>query len=164
VAFVAQGTLSDQRGCEADVEALRQELITNFVAPASIISHVANEFALRGAGTIVVTSSVAGDVARGSNYVYGSAKGALSSFARGLRGRFDRTRIRIVTVKPGPIDTPMTRHLRKGLLWSTPERIAPSIVAAMDRGARVVYVPGYWRLVTLVLRHLPERVLSRLKL
>ena len=53
-------------------------------------------------------SSVAGDRGRESNYVYGTAKGAVSIFAQGLRNRLARAGVKVVTIKPGAVDTPMT--------------------------------------------------------
>ena len=89
----------------------------------------------------------------------------VQTYAAGLRHRFAPRGIKVVTIKPGFIDTPMTAGFDKaGPLWSTPARIAPTIVAAIDAGRPEVYTPWFWRWIMLVIRLIPERVFKRLKL
>ena len=105
------------------------EMRTNFIAPASLLAELANRFAARGSGTLVGISSVAGDRARRGNYVYGTAKGALSLFLAGLRARLREKGVRVVTVKPGFVDTPMAEWT--GL--SSDQMIQPEDCAAVVR-------------------------------
>ena len=163
-ALIAQGTLSDQAACEADFERTAAEWRTNFMAPASLAAELANRFEARGAGTIAVIGSVAGDRGRKTNYVYGTAKGALATFLQGLRGRLHGKGVAVVTVKPGFVDTPMTASFRKGLLWATPDQVAGGIVRAMERGAPEVYLPWFWWPIMFILRHVPERIFVKLKI
>ena len=163
-ALVAQGTLADQAACEADFALTQREWTTNFIAPASLASRLAGRFEKAGSGVLVVISSVAGDRGRRSNYVYGTAKGALSLFLAGLRARLHARGVRVVTVKPGFVDTPMTAAFRKGALWASPDRVARGIVRAFERGSGEVYLPGYWRPIMFVIRHIPERLFVRLRL
>ncbi len=143
--LVAHGTLPDQAACQASFEAARAELDTNFVSVVSLLTRVANYLEKRGAGTIAVISSVAGDRGRQSNYVYGTAKGAVSIFLQGLRNRLHRRGVRVVTIKPGFVDTPMTANFPKnralgrrtvGRPWRIPGRVrrrrrrVPSLVLA----------------------------------
>ncbi|MFM7774556.1 MAG: short-chain dehydrogenase, partial [Candidatus Kapaibacterium sp.] len=72
--------------------------------------------------------------------------------------------INVVTIKPGFVDTPMTAHVPKNVLFATPQRVARDIVRAMDKGSDMVYVPGFWRYVMLIIRHIPERIFKRLGL
>jgi NAD(P)-dependent dehydrogenase (short-subunit alcohol dehydrogenase family) len=60
-----------------------------------------------------VISSVAGDRGRQSNYVYGSAKSAVTAFTSGLRQRLAKHGVKVVTIKPGFVDTP-ARHAADG--------------------------------------------------
>ena len=106
----------------------------------------------------------AGDRGRRSNYVYGAAKTAIDHFAEGLRCRFAGTNVRIVTIKPGFVDTPMTAEFRKGFLWASPEAVAASIHSAVLRGREVVYVPWFWRWIMLVIRTIPGWLFKRLPL
>lgn len=164
VALIAHGTLSDQKACEADYRVAEQELRTNFLSVVSLLTPLANRFEAQRGGTIAVISSVAGDRGRGSNYVYGTAKGALSLFLQGLRNRLHPTGVRVVTLKPGFVDTPMTSEVKKNALFATPETVGQGIVRAIDGGPEVVYLPTFWRFVMLVIRAVPEPLFKRLKL
>ena len=115
-------------------------------------------------GTLAVISSVAGDRGRAGNYVYGSAKAAVSAYASGLRQRFRGGAVNVLTIKPGFVDTPMTRDFRKGPLWAAPERVAHGIVRAIDRRRSVAYLPWFWWPVMRVITHLPEFVFRRIGL
>jgi short-subunit dehydrogenase len=164
IALVAHGTLPQQAECEADFEAARAALHTNFVGPASLASALARRMEGRGRSTIAVIGSVAGDRGRRSNYVYGAAKGGLAIFLEGLRHRLYGSGVNVLTVKPGFVDTPMTRGFAKGPLWASPERVAAGIVRAIDRRAHVAYIPWFWRLVMAAIRALPDRVFLRTRL
>jgi decaprenylphospho-beta-D-erythro-pentofuranosid-2-ulose 2-reductase len=164
VALIAHGTLGDQKASERDWELAERELRTNFLSAASLLTHLGNRFEAQRGGTIAVISSVAGDRGRQSNYVYGSAKAALSTFAAGLRNRLFKAGVHVVTVKPGFVDTPMTAHLPKNALFVGPDKIARGIVRAIERKRDVVYLPWFWRWILLVIRSVPERVFKRLSL
>ncbi len=59
----------------------------------------------------------------------------------------------------------MTAHIvKKGALWATPEAVAAGIIHAIDKKRDVVYLPGFWRLIMLIIKHIPERIFKRLKL
>jgi len=162
--LVAHGTLSDQKACEDSAELTVQELTTNGVSAVVVLTHVAQLFESRRTGTIAVISSVAADRGRQSNYVYGSAKALVSAFLSGLRQRLWKSGVAVVTIKPGFVDTPMTAAFPKGFLWAKPDRVAADIVRAIDRGTPVAYVPGFWRLIMLIIKLIPERIFVRLKL
>ena len=112
----------------------------------------------------MVISSVAGDRGRQSNYVYGSAKAAVTTFLQGLRNRLHPAGVQVLTVKPGFVDTPMTSAFPKGPLWASPEQIARGIHRAIQKRKDVVYLPGFWRLIMRVIREIPEAVFKRLSL
>ena len=162
--LIAHGNLSDQKACERSVEATMRDLQTNFLSAVSLLTHIANDFEAQGHGCIAVISSVAGDRGRMSNYVYGTAKGALTIFMQGLRQRLHRAGVQVLTIKPGFVDTPMTRDFKKGLLWVGPDRIARGIVGAIDGNKSVVYLPGFWRGIMAGIGAIPERVFCRLSL
>jgi decaprenylphospho-beta-D-erythro-pentofuranosid-2-ulose 2-reductase len=162
--LLAHGTLSDQKACESSVELTMRELNTNGLSFVALLTRIAAKFEQRKAGTIVVISSVAGDRGRQSNYVYGSAKALVTAFTSGLRQRLYASGVTVVTIKPGFVDTPMTAAFPKGALWAKPQKIAAGIVSAVDRSATVLYLPGFWRLIMLVIRSIPETVFRRLKL
>jgi hypothetical protein len=123
--------------------------------------HLANA----GQGTLALIGSVAGDRGRKSNYVYGAAKGMVTRYAQGLQHRFAGSNVKIVLIKPGPTDTPMTAQLKaQGAKLASVEAVAKGIVNAIDRGQAVVYVPGKWRLIMWVIRHLPGVVFNKLNI
>ena len=162
--LIAHGTLSDQRACEESVELTMREMNTNALSVIALATRVGAVFGRKRSGTLVVISSVAGDRGRSSNYVYGSAKAAVTAFMSGLRQRLHGQGVCVITIKPGFVDTPMTAAFAKGLLWAKPATIAAGIVRAMDRKSSVVYLPFFWRPVMLAVRMVPERLFRRLTL
>lgn len=160
--LVAHGAFPEQAASEESSVVLSNCLDENFVSAAVIAQTCAQQLASQQHGTLAVVSSVAGDRGRKSNYSYGAAKAGLDAFLQGLQGRFSGTQVKIVNIKPGMIKSPMTAGMKQGLFWSTPEIIAPQMERAITRGSKVVYVPGYWRLIMLVIRLLPTRVLAAL--
>ena len=163
-ALIAHGTLSDQAACEASVETMMQEFATNALSAMALCTLLANRFAAQRHGTIAVISSVAGDRGRQSNYVYGSAKAALSAFTSGMRQRLHSQGVKMVTIKPGFVDTPMTAAFKKGVLWASPATAARYIVPAIIKGTPVLYVPWFWRPVMAMIRAVPEFIFQRLRL
>jgi len=164
IALIAHGTLPNQKRCEQAFDELRQEIEINALSTMSLLSTLANYFERRQRGSIAVISSVAGDRGRQSNYVYGTAKSAISTYLQGLRNRLASHGVSVVTIKPGFVDTPMTADFPKGLLWSSPDRVAAGIYKAIAKRKDVVYVPFYWRYVMLVLRAVPESIFKRMRL
>jgi decaprenylphospho-beta-D-erythro-pentofuranosid-2-ulose 2-reductase len=162
--LIAYGTLSNQPACQKSAELTVQELTTNGVSVAALLTRIAERFEARRTGTIAVISSVAGDRGRQSNYVYGSAKALVTSFLSGLRQRLRNSGVTVITIKPGFVDTPMTAQFRKGPLWAKPAQVAAGIVRAMDRSTAVVYLPGFWRPIMFMIRAVPETLFQRLKL
>ena len=166
VALVAYGSLTDSARADSDAQYLVSELSANFTSAALWAQSLAERMAADSAngGTIAVISSVAGDRGRGSNHAYGAAKAGLTAFCSGLRARMKARRVHVVTIKPGFIDSPMTAHIaRKGALWATPETIATGIINGIDKKRDVVYLPGFWRLIMLIIMHVPEGIFKRLK-
>ena len=164
IIFIAHGTLSDQKACEASFDETLKELQTNCLSVISLLTHVANRFEEQKRGTIVVISSVAGDRGRQSNYVYGTAKAAVSTFLQGLRNRLYRSGVTVITIKPGFVDTPMTKGIRKGILWASPEETGGDIYRAIKRKHGVVYTPRFWRLIMALIRIIPETFFKKMKL
>ncbi|HLL79670.1 MAG TPA: SDR family oxidoreductase [Ktedonobacteraceae bacterium] len=164
MALIAHGTLGDQRLSEESVEKALEEFTTNCTSVISLLTILANYFEQRKHGCIAVISSVAGDRGRKSNYVYGAAKGALSIFLQGLRGRLAASGVKVVTIKPGFVDTPMTASLRKGLLFASPRTVGQGIYDAMNKGKDVVYLPWFWRPIMLIVKSVPERVFKKVSL
>lgn len=164
MALIAHGTLGDQCLSQENVTKALEEFTTNCTSVISLLTILANYFEPRKRGCIAVISSVAGDRGRKSNYVYGAAKGALSIFLQGLRGRLASSGVKVVTVKPGFVDTPMTASLRKGLLFASPRTIGKGIYDAMNKGKDVVYLPWFWRPIMLVVKSVPESIFKKVSI
>ena len=161
----AYGTLSDQRECEASFSETLAELNINLISVISLLTFVANKFAAQSTGQIAVITSVAGDRGRQSNYIYGTAKGALTVYLQGLRNRLDKNGVHVLTIKPGFVDTPMTSGFKKnGLLWTAPDKVGKSIFKAMLKKRDVVYTPWFWQWIMLVIKLIPERIFKKLSL
>jgi len=164
VALIAHGTLPSQPDCAASVEKTLAEFQTNALSVIALATVLANHFEAQRSGSIAVISSVAGDRGRQSNYVYGAAKGTVSLFLQGLRNRLVKSGVQVLTIKPGFVDTPMTAEFKKGALWAKPDGIARGIVSAIDGRRDVVYLPGFWRWIMLIIRHIPEPIFKRMSL
>jgi short-subunit dehydrogenase len=164
IALIAHGTLPDQNACENSFELTRKELEVNCLSTISLLTHLGNHFEQQKSGSIVVLSSVAEDRGRQSNYVYGAAKGAVSVFLQGLRSRLHKSEVRVITIKLGFVDTPMTAGFKKGVLWSQPEKVGRVVHRLSLKKNGVFYVPWFWRYVMLMIRIIPENIFKRLKL
>lgn len=162
--LIAHGTLGDQKQSQAKVEVMLKEMNTNALSYMSLLTLLGNRMEAQRSGCIAVISSVAGDRGRGSNYVYGSAKAAVSAFTSGLRARLSKSGVSVVTIKPGFVDTPMTAHVKKGPLFAKPDAVGKRIYEAMLKGEDVVYVPWFWAPIMQIIRAVPERVFKRTKL
>lgn len=161
VALIAYGTLSDQTTCELTPGMLTEEFMLNAVSIMELCLALALRFEQQRRGVLAVISSVAGDRGRRSNYVYGAAKAALSTFLSGLRQRLNRSGVAVVTIKPGFVDTAMTAEFKKNALWASPAAVARDIVRAIDRGTPVLYTPWFWRPIMWVINSVPEFIFRR---
>ena len=162
--LIAHGTLTDQNRAQESVDTLRREFDVNALSVMALLTPIANRFAAQGYGDIAVISSVAGDRGRQSNYVYGAAKAAVTAFLSGLRQRLQKSGVNVLTIKPGFVDTPMTKDFAKGALWAQPDTVAAGIVKAIDKRRSVVYLPWFWWPIMGVIRCVPEFVFKRVKL
>lgn len=165
IVLVAHGTLPDQAACEQDAELALQEFSINGSSVISLLSILAEQFTLQRCGSLAVISSVAGDRGRPSNYLYGSAKAAVSAFCEGLHARLFKIGVHVITIKPGFVDTPMTRGLAlPQALVVSPDYVAKHIVKAIDKKKAVLYTPRFWTLIMLIIRNIPTFIFKRLNL
>jgi short-subunit dehydrogenase len=163
--LLAYGILGEQQKAQTDPAALRNIININFTSAAVWLNEAAERLMAKRKGILIVIGSVAGDRGRQSNYVYGAAKAGLEAFTEGLAHRLFKTGVRILTVKPGFVDTPMTAHLnRSGPLWAKPEQIAASIERAAANRKRTLYTPWFWNPIMLAVRWAPRTLFYRTKL
>jgi decaprenylphospho-beta-D-erythro-pentofuranosid-2-ulose 2-reductase len=161
---VAFGVLGDQERAEQDAAEALRVVETNFTGAVSVLVPVARAMRRQGHGRIVVLSSVAGERARRSNFVYGSSKAGLDAFCQGLGDSLVGTGVRVMVVRPGFVHSKMTEGLAAAPLATDPEHVAAAIVTGLGRGSETVWVPGSLRYVMSALRHLPRAVFRRLPL
>ncbi|HLF79071.1 MAG TPA: SDR family oxidoreductase [Dehalococcoidia bacterium] len=159
--LIAHGTLVENKLPEQSVEEMLAQMITNALSYMSLMTLLANRLEQQHSGCICVISSVAGDRGRKYNYVYGSAKAAVTAFSSGLRARLATKGVSVVTIKPGPIDTPMTASHKKTPLFGKADAAGKRTYEAMLKGEDVVYVPWFWGPIMLVLRAIPERFFKK---
>jgi decaprenylphospho-beta-D-erythro-pentofuranosid-2-ulose 2-reductase len=161
VVLLAQGIFGDPQRRDADPDYAELVLRTNLVAPVRLLTLLAPR--LQRGACIAALSSVAGDRGRAKVGAYGASKAGLDSFLSALRQRLHPAGVRVLTLKPGFVDTPMTAALPKTPLFSSAAQVGSGIVRAVDSGHDgVVYLPWWWRLIMLVVKSLPERFFRRL--
>jgi short-subunit dehydrogenase len=162
--LVAHGILGNQKRCEEDFNETLRELNINLISTISILTLAANYFEKQKRGVIAAISSAAGDRGRMTNYVYGTAKGGLTIFMQGLRARMDKCGVAVVTIKPGRVDTPMTKDFKKNFMFADPNHVGKEIYKAMKAGKNTVYIPTFWLLIMLIIRNIPEFVYKKLSM
>ncbi len=164
LALIAYGDLPCQETVQDDVDAVLPSLNINFNSAVSLLTRMAPLFERQKEGTLAVITSVAADRGRKTLYVYGAAKAGLSAFTDGLRGRMLSHGVQVLNIKPGIIDTPMTEGLKKGLLASTPKKVASDVFKAVRKKKDILYTPGRWRFIMFIIRHIPERIFKKLNI
>lgn len=165
IALIAHGTLPDQSSCEESIKLTLEEISTNALSVIAILTPLANQMIKQKEGSIAVISSVAGDRGRFSNYVYGAAKAAVSTFCSGLRARLFHHHVHLLTVKPGFVSTPMTQNLQlPKLLVATPEKVAQDILQGINKKKNTIYTPWFWWGIMLIIKSIPEFMFKRIKL
>ena len=163
--LVAYGILGDQERALNDLAQAREIIEVNYVSVALWLLAIRKRREPARTLVFVVIGSVAGDRGRGSNYIYGSAKGGIDRFLEGMQHAHAGTPLHVVRVKPGFVDTPMTAGIKKGgPLWAKPDRVARDIQRAVDRRAAVVYTPWFWRLIMTIICVMPRFLFNRMKI
>ncbi len=163
IILIAHGSLPEQRDVEKALSLCHETLEINGISPVLFAEAFASCANPETEAKIVLIGSVAGDRGRKSNYVYGAAKGLIARYAEGLQHRFAGSRLRIILVKPGPTDTPMTERFKgQGLKLAPVETVAQQIVIGIDQGKAAFYAPSHWAIIMRVIRHLPRFIFNRL--
>lgn len=164
VVLIAFGVLGDQATVEHDVDAALEIARVNYLGTISVAFPVANRLTAQGHGTIVALSSVAGEQARRSNFVYGSSKAGMDAFLQGLGDSLVGTGVKVMIVRPGFVATKMTEGMSPAPLSTTADAVATAVAAGLARGSETVWVPGTLRYVMSVLRHVPRPIFRKLPL
>jgi decaprenylphospho-beta-D-erythro-pentofuranosid-2-ulose 2-reductase len=157
LALVAFGVLGEE---DDPVEVVN----VNFTGAASVMTALARRMSEQGHGTIVLLSSVAGERARKSNFMYGASKAGVDAFAQGLGDSLAGSGVSVMVVRPGFVKTKMTAGRDPVPFTTTPDAVAAEIVKGLARGAHTVWAPPVLRVVMSVLRHVPRPLFRRLPL
>lgn len=162
-AVLAFGFMGEEEESWRSWAATRLVLESNFNGAVSVLLPLARHFEQAGEGFLAAISSVAGDRGRKKNVTYGAAKAGLTAYMEGLMQRLAGTRVKVVVVKPGFVDTRMTWPLGRLPLVVPPERAARDVMRALRRGSGVVYTPWPWRWIMAAIRALPAALFKRLE-
>jgi len=156
-------------GLDADAEELWQNQSkavrvaeVNYTAAVSVGVLVGERMKAQGFGRIIAMSSVAGERVKRANFVYGSTKAGLDGFYLGLGEALRPFGPRVTVVRPGQVRTQFSAHVDEAPLTVNKEDVAKLAVAASDRGKEIVWAPGTFRFVMIVLRHLPRAIFRKL--
>lgn len=160
--LLAFGILGDQAHDEREPASAVRVAQTNYTGAVSAGLVAARALQTQGHGSLVVLSSVAGERARRSNFIYGSSKAGLDAFAQGLGDALHGTGVHVMVVRPGFVRSKMTAGLAETPLATTPEAVATAIELGLRRRSETVWVPGALRVVMSALRHVPRGVFRRL--
>ena len=165
-AILCQGVLHPQSLAATSWQMSAEMMQVNLTASISLLNLLADRFAPLGRGYLAAISSVAGDRGRGSNYIYGASKAGLTAYLDGLRNHLLPHGVHVLTIKPGPVDTPMLQASGQSpsRLTASPERVARDIDRAIRRGKNQVYSPWYWSWIMRIIRSIPEPLFKRMKL
>jgi short-subunit dehydrogenase len=140
-----------------------QAISINATSPVLFAEAFALHMQLANHGKMVLIGSVAGDRGRKSNYVYGAAKGLVTRYAQGLQHRFAASNVKVILVKPGPTDTPMTAQLKQqGQKLASVEQVAKEIVSGVNKNKLLIHTPFKWKFIMLIISHLPNIIFKKL--
>jgi len=162
VALVAFGLLGDNEQAWTDVDTAVELAQVNYTAAISVGVALAERLGAQGHGSLVAFSSVAGERARRSNFVYGSTKAGMDAFYSGLTEALRPSGVVVTVVRPGFVHTRMTEGRKPAPLSTTPGAVAAVVVDAVRNRRELVWAPAPLRVLMSVLRHLPRAVFRRL--
>lgn len=160
----AVGDLGNSELSQLNHEQAIKVININLTGAVSILNCCADYFIKHGNGFIIGITSVAGDRGRQSNYIYGAAKGGLSLYLQGLRNHLFHYGIKVITIKPGFIDTRMTFGMQKLFLVASPDYIGTRIANSINKSQDILYIPWFWRYIMLIIKSIPEFIFKKLKL
>lgn len=162
--IVSYGLMYDQKEMERNGSLIREMIDVNFTSAVLLLEEAARYFEKKQKGFICAISSVAGDRGRRSNYIYGASKGAMTVYLQGLRNRLAHSKVNVLTVKPGFVDTKMTYGLLKPtILVASPQKVAASIYKSIMKKKEILYTPWYWFYIMKIIRLIPEKLFKLMK-
>jgi hypothetical protein len=165
VAVYVIGYMNDNEKVMQDWNEAAKTIHANYTGAVSILNLIAEDFAARKSGTIVGISSVAGNRGRQSNFIYGSAKAGFTAYLSGLRNKLFHSKVHVLTVLPGFVNTKMTEHLNLPKpLTAQPQEVADAIYKGVTGKKNVIYVKWFWKWIMLIITSIPENLFKKKKL
>ena len=162
---ISFGYLGDQNTAQQDFKEAQKIIASNFTGAASILEVTAREFIKRQRGFIIGISSVAGDRGRQSNYIYGSANGALTTYLSGLRNRLSSSNVQVITILPGFVRTKMTEGMDlPERLTALPDEEASDVYRAFKKKKDIIYTKWFWKWIMMTITSILEKVFKKLTL
>lgn len=134
----------------------------NYTGAVSVGVLLGQAMKAQGHGQIVALSSVAGERVRRSNFVYGSTKAGLDGFYLCLGEALEDFGVRVLVVRPGQVRTRLSAGVKEAPLTIDKQDVAALVVTATREGRALVWAPPPFRLVMLVLKHIPRPIFRRL--
>jgi len=162
VAIVAFGLLGDAEELWQNQRKAVQIAEINYTAAVSVGVLLGEKMRSQGFGRIIAMSSAAGERVRRSNFVYGSTKAGLDGFYLGLGEALREYGVRVLVIRPGQVRTRMSAHVKEAPLTVDKEYVADLAFTASARGKDLVWAPGAFRYVMMVLRHIPRAIFRKL--
>lgn len=162
VAIVAFGLLGDAEELWQNQRKAVQIADINYTAAVSVGVLLGEKMRAQGSGRIIAMSSAAGERVRRSNFVYGSTKAGLDGFYLGLGEALREYGVRVLVIRPGQVRTRMSAHVKEAPLTVDKEYVAELAVTASAKGKDLVWAPGAFRYVMMVLRHIPRPIFRKL--
>jgi len=154
------GVMPEVEESEYDFEKDRAMIEVNLLGAVRWLDLAGAHMEAKRSGTIVGVSSVAGDRGRRGSPVYTASKGGLTTLLEALRNRLHRYGVQVVTVKPGPVRTPMTEGMTLPFMIDADDAAA-GILRLAGKGSREGYVPLIWWPIMTIIRHIPSFLFRR---
>lgn len=146
-----------------DLDVIAQTYATNNIGVAATFHPFVQAMTRRGSGRLVGVGSVGGIRGMPGHGAYCASKAAVMSYCESLRGELRASGVKVVTICPGYVDTPLTRENRYPMPFlMQPEAFAERAFAAIEAGASYRVIPWQMGLVARLLRVLPDALFDRL--
>jgi len=165
VVVFAHGVMHDQKKSEQDFELIHDMVKVNYLSIVNLLELFLNKFSSHKQVSFVILGSVAGDRGKASNYIYGSTKSALETYIEGLWHRLYGTKMRLLLVKPGFVDTKMTEKFDlPKTLTCKPYEVAEQVYKAHLKNKDLIYVKRIWKIIMFLIRLMPKSIFNRTSL
>jgi short-subunit dehydrogenase len=140
----------------------RQVIQTNLIGAMATVDAAVAQFRRQGGGQIVGISSVAGVRGLPGSGSYSASKAGLAVYLDSVRAETHREPIKVTTIVPGYIDTPINQDVKSRPFLIDVQKGARIIADLIERGAGYATVPRFpWTVVAPVLRVIPTSWLAR---